>query len=57
MHVSHLNDALHRDLLSSLIYERSPGGIAFPRGHILHDYLEARVMPKIIGPIERGDLQ
>ena len=23
------------------------GGIAFPRGHILHDYLEARVMPKI----------
>ena len=26
------------------------GGIAFPRGHILHDYLEARVMPKIVGP-------
>src|ERR1051325_10526607 len=24
------------------------GGIAFPRGHILHDYLEARVMPKIV---------
>src|SRR2546422_656631 len=23
------------------------GGIAFPRGHILHDYLEARVMPQI----------
>ena len=22
------------------------GGIAFPRGHILHDYLEARVMPQ-----------
>jgi len=33
------------------------GGIAFPRGHILHDYLEARVMPKIIGPIGRGELQ
>jgi 5-methyltetrahydropteroyltriglutamate--homocysteine methyltransferase len=33
------------------------GGIAFPRGHILHDYLEARVMPKIVGPIGRGDLQ
>jgi 5-methyltetrahydropteroyltriglutamate--homocysteine methyltransferase len=33
------------------------GGIVFPRGHILHDYLEARVMPKIIGPIGRGDLQ
>ena len=33
------------------------GGVAFPMGHILHDYLEARVMPKIIGPIGRGDLQ
>ena len=33
------------------------GGIAFPRGHILHDYLEARVMPKIVGPIRRGEMQ
>jgi len=33
------------------------GGIGFPRGHILHDYLEARVMPKLIGPVGRGDLQ
>ena len=33
------------------------GAVAFPRGHILHDYLEARVMPKVIGPIGRGDLQ
>ena len=33
------------------------GGIAFPRGHILHDYLEARVMPKLIGPIGRGEMQ
>jgi 5-methyltetrahydropteroyltriglutamate--homocysteine methyltransferase len=33
------------------------GGLAFPRGHILHDYLEARVMPKIVGPVDRGDLQ
>jgi 5-methyltetrahydropteroyltriglutamate--homocysteine methyltransferase len=33
------------------------GGIAFPRGHILHDYIEARVMPSIVGPVERGDLQ
>jgi len=33
------------------------GGLAFPRGHILHDYLEARVMPKIVGPVGRGDLQ
>jgi 5-methyltetrahydropteroyltriglutamate--homocysteine methyltransferase len=33
------------------------GGLAFPRGHILHDYLEARVMPRIVGPVGRGDLQ
>ena len=32
------------------------GGIAFPRGHILHDYLEARVMPKIVGPLGRGEM-
>ena len=29
----------------------------FPRGHILHDYLEARVLPVIVGPVGRGDLQ
>ena len=33
------------------------GGVAFPRGHILHDYVEARVMPGIVGPVGRGDLQ
>ena len=33
------------------------GGVGFPMGHILHDYLEARVMPAIIGPLGRGDLQ
>jgi 5-methyltetrahydropteroyltriglutamate--homocysteine methyltransferase len=33
------------------------GGIMFPRGHILHDYLESRVMPVITGPISRGNLQ
>ena len=33
------------------------GGIGFPRGHILHDYLEARVMPSIIGPVGRGEMQ
>ena len=33
------------------------GGVWFPRGHILHDYLESRVMPPIIGPIGRGNLQ
>ncbi len=33
------------------------GGVWFPRGHILHDYLESRVMPRVIGPIGRGNLQ
>ena len=33
------------------------GAVAYPRGHILHDYLEARVFPKVVGPIGRGNLQ
>jgi 5-methyltetrahydropteroyltriglutamate--homocysteine methyltransferase len=33
------------------------GAIAYPRGHILHDYLEARVFPTISGPVGRGNLQ
>jgi 5-methyltetrahydropteroyltriglutamate--homocysteine methyltransferase len=33
------------------------GAVGFPRGHILHDYLEARVFPKIVGPVGRGNLQ
>ena len=33
------------------------GGIAFPRGHILHDYIEARLMPSIVGPVGRGEMQ
>jgi 5-methyltetrahydropteroyltriglutamate--homocysteine methyltransferase len=37
--------------------EVGAGGIGFPRGHILHDYIEARVMPEIVGPIGRGKLQ
>jgi 5-methyltetrahydropteroyltriglutamate--homocysteine methyltransferase len=28
-----------------------------PRGHILHDFLEARVLPKITGPVGPGNLQ
>lgn len=36
---------------------RGRGGITFPRGHILHDYIESRVMPKIVGPVGRGNLQ
>ena len=30
------------------------GGVDWPMGHILHDYLEARVMPRIVGPVGRG---
>ena len=30
---------------------------AHPRGHILHDFLEARVLPRIVGPVGRGTLQ
>ena len=33
------------------------GAVAYPRGHILHDFLEARVFPRIVGPIGRGNLQ
>jgi 5-methyltetrahydropteroyltriglutamate--homocysteine methyltransferase len=33
------------------------GGVAFSRGHILHDYLEARVFPRIVGPLGPGNLQ
>ena len=40
-----------------LLARAGAGGIAFPRGHILHDYLEARVMPKIVGPVGRGEMQ
>jgi 5-methyltetrahydropteroyltriglutamate--homocysteine methyltransferase len=38
----------------------SPAGSSsplYPRGHILHDFLEARVMPAIVGPVGPGDLQ
>ena len=33
------------------------GAVAYPRGHILHDYLEARVFPRIVGPVGPGNLQ
>ena len=32
-------------------------GVSFPRGHILHDYQEAKVMPPIVGSVGRGELQ
>ena len=33
------------------------GAVAYPRGHILHDFLEARVFPRIVGPVGPGTLQ
>jgi 5-methyltetrahydropteroyltriglutamate--homocysteine methyltransferase len=33
------------------------GGAAFPRGHILHESVEARVLPRITGQVGPGDLQ
>lgn len=33
------------------------GAAGYPRGHILHDVLEARVFPKIAGPVGPGNLQ
>jgi 5-methyltetrahydropteroyltriglutamate--homocysteine methyltransferase len=40
-------------------YARESGkaGFGFARGHILHDLLEARVMPDLVGPVGRGTLQ
>src|SRR5215470_11221775 len=35
----------------------SVAAAAHPRGHILHDFLEARVLPRIVGPVGPGDLQ
>jgi len=33
------------------------GAAAYERGHILHDFLEARVLPGIVGPVGPGNLQ
>jgi 5-methyltetrahydropteroyltriglutamate--homocysteine methyltransferase len=33
------------------------GAAAYPRGHILHEFLEARVLPRIVGPVGAGRLQ
>ncbi|MDB6089683.1 MAG: methionine synthase, vitamin-B12 independent [Gammaproteobacteria bacterium] len=40
-------------------YKKEGGraGFVHPRGHILHDILEARVMPDLVGPVGRGTLQ
>jgi 5-methyltetrahydropteroyltriglutamate--homocysteine methyltransferase len=36
-------------------YQMGAGGQ--PRGHILHDFLEARVLPRIVAPVGPGNLQ
>jgi len=43
----------------SYAYRKEGGraGMPHPRGHILHDILEARVMPDLVGPVGRGSLQ
>jgi 5-methyltetrahydropteroyltriglutamate--homocysteine methyltransferase len=43
----------------SFAYRKEGGraGLPHPRGHILHDILEARVMPDLTGPVGRGTLQ
>ncbi len=48
-------DGFDKGVPSPAIYRM--GGVGFPMGHILHDYLEARVMPSITGPVGPGDLQ
>ncbi len=48
-------DGFDKGVPAPAIYKM--GGVGFPMGHILHDYLEARVMPSIIGPVGPGDLQ
>ncbi len=48
-------DGFDKGVPSPAIYKM--GGVGFPMGHILHDYLEARVMPSITGPVGPGDLQ
>ena len=37
--------------------EGGKAGVVHPRGHILHDVLETRVMPDLVGPVGRGTLQ
>ena len=52
----HHMDGIRRDASASW-RAPVPAASGFPRGHILHDYLEARVMPKIVGPVGRGEMQ
>ncbi len=52
--------ARHMDGFAGFHAYRSQGGkagITTPRGEILHDVLESRMMPHIVGPVGRGELQ
>jgi 5-methyltetrahydropteroyltriglutamate--homocysteine methyltransferase len=53
----HTYPILHMDGFDQDDAQPVPMEARYPAGHILHDYLEARVMPKIVGPIGRGNLQ
>jgi 5-methyltetrahydropteroyltriglutamate--homocysteine methyltransferase len=51
---------LHMDGFSGAFAYRTQGGRAglpHKRGHILHDILETRIMPDLVGPVGRGRLQ
>ncbi|MBO0713312.1 MAG: cobalamin-independent methionine synthase II family protein [Acidimicrobiales bacterium] len=48
-------DGFERD--RPLLARAGATGVSYPRGHILHDYLEARVVPRIVGPVGPGELQ
>jgi len=49
----------HMDGMSEepVLAQYAVGAAAYPRGHILHDFLEARVLPRIVGPLGPGRLQ
>ncbi|MCZ7565880.1 MAG: cobalamin-independent methionine synthase II family protein [Burkholderiales bacterium] len=52
--------ALRMDGFAGAYAYRTQGGragITHKRGHILHDILEARVMPDLVGPVGRGTLR
>ena len=51
---------LHMDGFSGAFAYRTQGGsagLSQRRGHILHDIIETRIMPDLVGPVGRGRLQ
>jgi 5-methyltetrahydropteroyltriglutamate--homocysteine methyltransferase len=49
----------HMDGMSEepVLAQYAVGAAAYPRGHILHDFLEARVLPRVVAPLGPGRLQ